>query len=112
MQICKREVASLFLCSLFILGGFLGFGVWVALVPVCMAILLKSCRTADEIHERNIPGMIDYCIVLLCAAEAVSCFFAVNRPNSIKATSQIIALAFFWFFFRIKLDNRIIVSLR
>lgn len=100
MQTGKQEIGALILSAAFILGGILGIGIWPALIPVCMIILMKSGRNRTLESKGRGFYPVDYCIVGICVAEILSCIFSVNIHNSIKASTPIITLSFFWFFFR------------
>lgn len=97
----KRDILSFIILIVYVLGGFLGIGVWMFFIPLCLFFLIKlsHCGFTESTFHDFCP--MDYCVLAVCVSEILSCAFSVNIPNSIKASAPIVVVAFFWFFIRI-----------
>lgn len=105
MQTDKRGIVILLILLIFILGGFIGTGVWVILIPVCLLFLVKSYRCGTLTSGDVRIKLIDYCILGVCAAEILACASSICLHNSIDASAPIVTISFFWIFFRMVYED-------
>lgn len=100
MQTDKQGKITFGYLLIFILGGFIGPGIWIVLIPLCLAFLMKTCRFGTSATADYKIDFVDFCVLGICIAEILSCAFSVYFPNSIKSSAPVVMIAFFWFFFR------------
>jgi len=106
MQTDKRVLFTFIVFIIFIIGGFVGTGVWFFLIPVCLSFLVKTYLCGALTSGGIRISLVDYYILGVCIAEILTCTSSAYLHNSIDASAPVVMLAFFWFFFRAVFEDR------
>lgn len=95
----KVSVIFILLCT-FLLGGILGMFLWMALIPICIVYLIDDMKKNQGKEAIVKLSPVDWCIILVCVFEIISCIMSIYLPNSVRRTLPLVLIAFFWFFFK------------
>ena len=95
----RIDILVFVILCLFVAGGIVGEFVWVFLLVGCIGFAAMQ-RREEVKNERHRVSSADIFMLIICISELLSALFSEYRSNSVKATSPIFLVVFFWFFFR------------